>query len=138
MTLGRPMMTHQHNLPLPSSLDDEDFATYASDSGLKKLSMLTFYVETIKLYQLLGQVVTDVYKPWSAYSTQDSSWRAAREPQHDAHTIMLLAEELSDYEENISLTLHWQRGQQFRENLSEVPRSIIQRQSNILHARYIE
>lgn len=137
MTLGRPMMTHQHNLPLPSSLYDEDFATWDNPSSNEKLSLFTFYVETIKLYQLLGKVVTNVYKPWSAHATQDSSPRFTREPQNEIPTIMLLAEELSHYEQDIPEALHWRDGQQLRNKLPGVPQTIIQRQSNVLHARYV-
>lgn len=135
MTLGRPMMTHQHDLPLPSSLYEEDFVNYDSRSRREKISFLTFYVETIKLYQILGRVVADIYKPWSAYSMQDASGQPSRKHQNESQTIMSLAEDLCNYEDDISLPLHWDRGQQFRDELPDVPRAIIQRQVNILCAR---
>ena len=135
MTLGRPMMTHLHSLPLPSAFYDEDFLFYDGESGQEKVSYISFYIETVKLYQILGRVVTDIYKPWSVDPFQDPTGHSISSSKDEIPVITKLADEMSDYEENISPFLHWDRGQPFRHDLPDSERDIIQRQANILCAR---
>lgn len=135
MTLGRPTMTQQHNLPPPKPLWEDDFVSYELDGTQQKLSLLSSYVETIKLYQILAKVVTDVYKPWSAYSIHDSSRKSISEKDNEMQTVMLLADELTEYSESIETILHWRNGYASREQLPNIAQAAIQRQSNVLHAR---
>lgn len=62
-TLGRPMMLHKFTpspLPLPSPIDDEFLATsQLQPSG--KISYVSFYIESLKLYNLLADIVAKVY-----------------------------------------------------------------------------
>lgn len=133
------MMTQQRtiSLPLPSPLAD-DFITEDMVNGLESPPHVNFYRETIKLYQLLGRVVTEVYKPWSAETTvEDDSARALPTPNDEVKSILYMSEELCKYEEDIVPGLHWHRGQNLRDALPEAVRGTVQRQANVLHARYV-
>src|SRR5689334_23149684 len=102
MTLGRPMMTPCHfTVPLPSHIDvDASIQVQDQVEGSRTVSFLAFYVETIKLYQILGNVLTKVYKPWSVNTP--SSDKDTKDIQHkDLEAIVSLDEELSNFEENI-------------------------------------
>lgn len=139
MALGRPMMTQQRtiSLPLPSPLAD-DFTTGEAVTGLQGPPHVNFYRETIKLYQLLGRVVTEVYKPWSVKKTvEDDSARDLPAPNDEVKSILYMSEELCKYEEDITPSLHWHRGQNLRDALPEAVRGTVQRQANVLHARYV-
>lgn len=136
MTLGRPMMTPCHfTVPLPSHIDT-DASDQAQDQSEtpRTVSFLAFYVETIKLYHILGTVLTKVYKPWSGHAP--SSNREMKDIQHnDLEAIVSLDEELSNFEENIIPFLHWERGAHIRESLPESDLMVLRRQTNILQAR---
>jgi hypothetical protein len=136
MTLGRPMMTSCHfTVPLPSHIDD-DASVQVQDQleSSRTLSFLAFYVETIKLYQILGNVLTKVYKPWSGNTP--SSNRDTKDIQHkDLEAIVSLDEDLSNFEENIIPSLHWERGAHIRESLPESDVMVLRRQMNVLQVR---
>ena len=135
MTLGRPTMTQQHNLPHPVSIWEEDFITYGDANTPQKVSILSSYMETINLYQILANVVTDIYKPWSPYSTQESSSRIALEQDNEMQTVLDLADKLTKYSQGINRLLHWRTGSDLREQLPDLAQRAVQRQSNVLHAR---
>jgi hypothetical protein len=136
MTLGRPMMTPCHfTVPLPSHIDvDASIQVQDQVEGSRTVSFLAFYVETIKLYQILGNVLTKVYKPWSVNTP--SSDKDTKDIQHkDLEAIVSLDEELSNFEENIIPPLHWERDAHLRESLPESDLVVLRRQMNLLQIR---
>lgn len=124
----------QATIPLPS-VTPEDESLWEMD---KPLSQFTFYVETIKLYLILGNILSRVYKPWSV---QGSDFGRQENSSHvqatDLEAIMSLDEELSNFEDGIASYLHWERGINTRDSLSEHCQWIIRRQTNVLHARLV-
>ena len=131
-TLGRPMMTpSQVTIPLPSM---SQISVHEALDG----SSSSFYVETIKLYIILGRIVSTVYSPWSPQVTmcdlernENCSHRQLIGPE----AVMTFDEELSDFEEGIATCLHWERGIKTRISLQKETQYILQRQSNVLRAR---
>jgi hypothetical protein len=67
MTYGRPSMT-THIAPLPPPVGDSDTARL--EPG-EKPSLMAFYTETIKLYDILDRILSDVYYVWRSRSRKD-------------------------------------------------------------------
>lgn len=129
-TLGRPMMTPGRiTIPLPSMV-------VQGESGELEdaLSRSTFYVTAIRLYLILGKILSTVYSPWPAADSEEEKNSHSIQPS-DLDTIVSLDEELSIFEEGIETCLHWERGITMRDALPEGIRYIVQRQANVLHAR---
>ena len=130
-TLGRPMMTpSQVTIPLPS-MSQESVHEDLDDSSSP------FYVETIKLYSILGRIVSTVYSPWSPQVASSDFERNENRShiQLSEAAVMSFDEELSDFEEGIATCLHWERGIGTRTSLRKGSQYLLQRQSNVLRAR---
>ncbi|KFY78694.1 hypothetical protein V499_02187 [Pseudogymnoascus sp. VKM F-103] len=131
-TLGRPMMTPSRvTIPLPSiskTSVQEDLDGTSSP----------FYIETIKLYTILGRIVSTVYSPWSpqlATCDLERNENCSHSQLSESEAVMSFDEELSDFEEGIATCLHWERGISTRNSLRDESQHLLQRQSNVLHAR---
>lgn len=131
-TLGRPMMTRSRvTIPLPSM----------SQNGMHEDldgSSSPFYVETIKLYTILGRIVSTVYSPWSpqvASCDLERNENCSHSQLSGSEAVMSFDEELSDFEEGIATCLHWERGISTRNSLRDESQHLLQRQSNVLRAR---
>lgn len=130
------MMTQQRTIsvPLPCPLGD-DFVAGEETAGLVGPPHVIFYKEAIKLYHLLGRIVTEVYNPWSARA--DDAAKSIAAGNDEVGSILDMSEELGECEENTAPILHWQRGQHLRDALPEAVRATVQRQANVLHARFV-
>src|SRR6266536_584417 len=140
MTLGRPMMTPcQITVPLPTTTKDDKILDLSDISQVQFCpSQMTFYIQAIKLYLILGKILLNVYKPWAAHGTNQDFDDEGSEPHSltkDLETVMSLDEEISNFEDNIPSWLHWKRGINCRESLVENQRLMLLRQTSILHAR---
>lgn len=107
MTLGRPSLSsHESTVPLPSSIDDEELTHTYRDPGtsVKASSRTAFFVQTIALYQILGQILHNVYKPWDQdvrpYDNNHQAGHIAR-----IGVIIELHEALRRFEENLPVPL---------------------------------
>lgn len=131
-TLGRPMMTPSRvTIPLPSI---SQISVHEALDG----SSSPFYVETIKLYTILGRIVSTVYSPWSPQVTIRDLERneiCSHRQLSGSEAVMTFDEELSDFEEGIATCLHWERGISTRISLQKETQHLLQRQSNVLRAR---
>lgn len=129
-TLGRPMMTPcKITIPLPSM-------TAEGESGELEdaLSRSTFYIATIRLYLILGKMLSTVYSPWpEADSEMGATGNSMKLAGMEA--VISLDRELTIFEESVEVCLHWERGMTLRDSLPAGIRYIIQRQANVLHAR---
>ncbi|KAH8597630.1 fungal-specific transcription factor domain-containing protein [Bisporella sp. PMI_857] len=135
-TLGRPMMTPcEIIIPLPSVTPEDESVLHQGNT----LSYLTFYIETIKLYLILGRIISAIYKPWSVQGTNaDARLNTTINTRvSDLEAIVSLDAELSTFEGSIAFYLHWERRRSMRDDLTEVSEWIIRRQGNVLHARYM-
>lgn len=131
-TLGRPMMTPSRvTIPLPSM-------SQVSAHEVLDASSSPFYVGTIKLYTILGRIVSTVYSPWSPQVTScdlERNENCSHSELSESEAVMTFDEELSDFEEGIATCLHWERGISTRISLQNETQYLLQRQSNVLRAR---
>ncbi|PVH72451.1 hypothetical protein DL98DRAFT_502360 [Cadophora sp. DSE1049] len=135
-TLGRPAMTPcQITIPLPSATAEDNMVDMNPP-----ISQFAFYLETIKLYLILGKILSTVYKPWSfqgGNNCPDGSNKGSHVQYGDSEAIMPLDEELSYFEDEVTSYLHWERGITIRNSIAQPLQQIIQRQTNVLRARYL-
>ena len=137
LTLGRPLTLYKHRqASLPSPVDDEHVTVHDIDARSKpavSLSRVEFYVQTIKLYEIMADVVSHMYMNPEAEPTEilhqvDRGFGSFA-------FILKTESRISGLEERIPDYLHWRR----RENMSADVRSMspFGRQSAILQARYL-
>lgn len=126
MTFGRPSMTsHLPSVPLPGALDLISF------QEPQVPSLMTFYVATIELYQILDSILSDVYHTWRGRSSATTTTG-----QGTFDVIIGLEEKLLQYESKLPWFLDW-TGLSPSPSLAIDPsrRKILDRQKNVLHAR---
>lgn len=127
------MMTpYQRTIPIPSPTPVDEFF----DLNGEKLPKVMFYVETINLYLILGKILSNVYKPWSGQGDSDRSGTTTPQKK-DLEVVMSLDEEMSTFEDNMTSWLHWGRGASTRDSLQKKEQMVLQRQTNVLHARSV-
>ncbi|OBT65745.1 hypothetical protein VE03_03343 [Pseudogymnoascus sp. 23342-1-I1] len=133
-TLGRPMMTPSRvTIPLPST-------SVGSMHEDPDDSSSPFYVESIKLYSILGRIVSTVYSPWSPQgfsSDLEGKENYGYAQITESEAVMSFDEELSNFEEGIVTCLQWGKGTSTVDSLPNWPQHIIKRQTNVLRARYL-
>ncbi|RFU33077.1 hypothetical protein B7463_g3284, partial [Scytalidium lignicola] len=129
MTLGRPMsLSDEWPVQLPRAIDDR----YIESTSLichqppDVFSRTSFFIHTIKLYKILGRILTSVYNPASGGKTPVE--RALSSP---LDTIVKMDCALSDFESNIPPELYWMN----RKEGEFSP--VLERQTNVLHARFL-
>lgn len=129
-TLGRPMMTPcRITIPLPSMMAEGE-----SGELEDALSRSTFYVATIKLYLILGKILSSVYSPWPEADSERGKTGSSIK-SGDMEAVIFLDGELTIFEESVEACLHWVRGINLRDSLPAGIRYIVQRQASVLHAR---
>ncbi|KAH8804474.1 fungal-specific transcription factor domain-containing protein [Xylogone sp. PMI_703] len=129
MTLGRPMsLSDEWPVQLPRAIDDRymESTSPICHQPPDVFSRTSFFIQTIKLYKILGGILTSVYNPVSGGKT---SVERALGSQLD--TIVKMDCALSDFESNIPPELYWMNKEE-----GEVP-LVIERQTNVLHARFL-
>ncbi|KAJ5088027.1 hypothetical protein N7456_011643 [Penicillium angulare] len=142
MTYGRPSMTSHispvHPVPLPAMRprsEAEDPCALSEQPCDHRLGYITFYVSTIELYKHLESILADVYNAWQGRSDRHRTVSINGVRQNSLDVIMELDDKLSAYEANIPPVLNWTASQPLSPSDSSQP--IIQRQRNVLRARFI-
>lgn len=132
MTYGRPSMTsHLPGVPLPGALD---LIPFRESHGPP---LMTFYVATIELYHILDCILSDVYHTWRGRSS------ATPTVKHGALDIIIeLEEKLVQYELGLPWFLNWtgrspSASPQSSLGIDPSRRLVLERQRNVLHARYL-
>lgn len=129
MTLGRPMsLSDEWPVQLPTAIDDR----YMESTSLKcqqppdVFSRTSFFINTIKLYKILGAILTSVYNPASGGKASTE-----RTLSNQLDTIVKMDCALSDFESNIPPELYWMNRKGGEGGL------VFERQTNVLHARSV-
>jgi hypothetical protein len=131
MTYGRPSMT-THIAPLPPPVGDSDTARL--EPG-EKPSLMAFYTETIKLYDILDRILSDVYYVWRSRSRKDQG-KPSTMGLGGLDTVLEIERQLTLFEANLPSFLKWTTGQPVLHQAPELSQPIAQ-QRNVLHARCV-
>lgn len=141
MTYGRPSMTSHilpiYPVPLPvmrPASNAEDPCALSGQHCDHELGYLTFYASTIELYKILESILADVYNAWQGRSEHHRTISVNGVRQNSLDVIMELDDKLSAYEADIPSVLNWTTQQPSSPEGSARP--VIQRQRNVLRARY--
>ncbi|KIW24396.1 uncharacterized protein PV07_10114 [Cladophialophora immunda] len=128
MTLGRPLLLYKFSeIPLPIPVDDEflgDPATQPRD----RVSLIHFYIESIKVYEILADVVSQVY---------DLSAPARSNTKSDSNvdTILNIEAAISKLEKNLPDHLDWSRHHPPAYNGSG--EAVFEQQTSVLRSRLL-
>jgi len=124
MLFGRPLMIHDQDaflVQLPAAVDDQ-FITPTAILPSNKPSKMTFYIATLQLYQILGDILRGLYSPRDDYQTmKNEQWLSK------VSSIMRFDKELKDWHAGVPKFLQWGSEE-------EVSDDII-RQRNVLQVR---
>lgn len=131
VSLGRPTMLHHGSkVSLPGTVDDMD--VFREDGGVAdQTSRLTFFVESIKLSRILGRILSVVYR-------QNGAKGDILERSEDLGSFSQIVEldtELCDFVDGIPDALRWAK--QVNDTTMPNQITILQHQSNVLHARVL-
>jgi hypothetical protein len=94
---------------------------------------MAFYTETIKLYDILDRILSDVYYVWRSRSRRDNSQHSTR-GLGGLDTVLEIERQLTLFEANLPSFLKWTTGQHILHQNPERSKPIAQ-QRNVLHAR---
>lgn len=129
MTHGRPSMT-THLAPLPPAGDSDISRQY----GAEEPSLMAFYTEAIKLYDILDRILSDVYYAWRGRSRQDQL-QPPTKSLGSLDTVLDIERQLTLFEANLPPFLKWSWGPSLHP--ARELNQAIARQRNVLQARYI-
>ncbi|KAI9776645.1 MAG: hypothetical protein M1839_009451 [Geoglossum umbratile] len=143
MTLGRPATTpYRSSVPLPTAIDDEylEPGAYNCVQPADEFSRLNFFVEAIKLYKILGNILSSVYEPWI-----DGAGRMGSDPAGFEHLqsskgfdmIMSLDSALMRFQSEVPALLKSPNSGVSTSKLNSEDPDTLKRQANVLHARYL-
>ena len=132
MTLGRPALaSREASVPLPAAVDDKylecENPTLSLPPGVFSEDT-TFFVQTLKLYAIFGEVLTHVYKPWQDRSKEEQM--DSRRVSNIIGIVMGLENDLSEFKSNLPPQLNWDS----QETRTGEP-WLLERQRNILYTR---
>jgi hypothetical protein len=96
---------------------------------------MAFYTETIKLYDILDRILSDVYYVWRSRSRRDQS-QPSTKSLGGLDTVLEIERQLTLFEANLPPFLKWTTGQHILHQTPELSKPIAQ-QRNVLHARYV-
>ncbi|KAL4737406.1 fungal-specific transcription factor domain-containing protein [Aspergillus similis] len=130
MTHGRPSMT-THLALLPPA----DDSNASHQVGAEEPSLMAFYTEAIKLYDILDRILSDVYYVWRGRSRRDQP-QASTKALGGLDTVLEIERQLTFFEANLPSFLKWTPGQSGVPVARELSQAIAQ-QRNVLHARYL-
>ncbi|GAT25287.1 fungal specific transcription factor [Aspergillus luchuensis] len=130
MTYGRPTMT-THLTPLPPPEDLE----MSRQSPPGEPSLLSYYIEAIKLYNILDRILSDVYYAWCGRTRQDRP-QASTKSLGGLDTILGIEKELTLFEANLPSCLKWDPDTPELNSDGRLNQPIAH-QKNVLHARYL-
>jgi hypothetical protein len=135
MTLGRPTITSgESNVPFPTAVDDEylDYDTNAAQQPDSIFSENNFFVQTLKLYNILGETLRHVYNP-SQIKESDDQHVSDRLSNSPMNTVLNLESAISDFESNMPSQLRWDRS-----GVEVNERDGLERQRIVLHTRCVK
>lgn len=131
MMLGRPTMTRPSAVPLPEAIDDEYIqpGLQSCKQPENVVSKVEFYVQTLKLYHILRDVLSEVYEPGMDDEDRDLAQNKRFESSR-AQVLIDLDSELLQFQLKLPEALRWDGGDQ----ASEMARPF-RRESSLLQAR---
>jgi hypothetical protein len=124
MLFGRPLMIHDRDaylVALPIAQDDQ-YITPTSILTSTRPTKLAFYIATCQLYQILGDILRELYSPYDDYRTIAKERWVVK-----ISYIMRFDKELKDWLGKVPRFLQW-------DSDDEVSDDIL-RQRNVLRAR---
>lgn len=131
MTYGRPSMTsHLAPVPTPDGLE-----LPGRRDGAREPSLIAFYIEAIKLYDILDIILADVYNAWRGRLRRDqlpSSIMSAG----SLEIVLKVERELVLFKNNVPSFLKWTPGVHSTHSSPDSNMAIAQ-QKNVLHARCV-
>jgi hypothetical protein len=130
MTLGRPMsLSDAWPVQLPRAIDDKymNATSLICQQPSDVFSCTSFYICTIKLYKILGSILTNVYNLYPALGGGKTLTEQSESNPLD--TLVKMDCALSNFESSIPPQLHWRQREDGEKTL------VLERQSNVLHAR---
>lgn len=122
------MTSHLAPVPRPDGLK-----TYEHQEGGEEPSLMAFYNESIKLYDILDIILADIYQAWSGRLRRDQP-QTSNMNLGSLDIVLRVEKELALFEANLPPFLKWTSGPP--EGLS-CPESntAISQQRNVLRAR---
>lgn len=137
MTFGRPTMTaHLSNLELPSSLDYDSSNGEDGIGGNQnaEVSRYLFNVEHIRLCNILGEILFQVFQPSDGPLSAKQSNDRPDEGYHGLDVILNLDAQLSEYVKTVHPALSWVYPCAVTSEKPEI-KSVFEMQRNALHVR---
>jgi hypothetical protein len=132
MTLGRPMsLSDEWPVQLPRAIDDDymDSTSLICHQLPDVFSCTSFFICTIKLYKILGHILTNVY---TLYPTSGGGRTFTEQIESSPlESLVKMDCALSNFESNLPPQLHWRQRKEGEINL------VLERQANVLHARSV-
>lgn len=133
MTLGRPCLSSpKSSVAIPSVLEEEASDT-ADDSAVGQRqnasSNVLFFSETVRLYKILENILSQVYDPWkeSEAGMLDTA-EIQNEKMRQVSCIVGIDSDLNHFESHIPEVLHWN-------TRPSNDKHILRRQRNVLKTR---
>jgi len=124
MLFGRPLMIHDQDaylVPLPTAQDDQ-YILSSSILTSPQPSKMSFYIATLQLYKILGDILRGLYSPRDDYRTmEEGQWLVK------VSSIMRFDKQLKDWLTQVPSFLQWG-------STDEVSDDIV-RQRNVLQVR---
>jgi hypothetical protein len=125
MLFGRPLMIHDQDaylVPLPTAQDDE-YIMSTSILPSSQPSKMSFYIATLQLYKILGDILRGLYSPRDDYRTmKEGQWLIK------VSSIMRFDKELKDWLAQVPSFLQWG-------TITDEVSDDIVRQRNVLQVR---
>ncbi|KAK5218983.1 hypothetical protein LTR72_008165 [Exophiala xenobiotica] len=135
MTLGRPLMlSNSNHIPLPQAVDDEYLSSPDSQPA-GHVSWVDFFVQTIKLYSMLADVVSQMYTT-SPSRPIEASRNSYKHIGFDSFAfIQEMDTEISAFEDGIPDQIHWERRQRLPMHIKAV--KVFEIQASVLLSRFL-
>jgi hypothetical protein len=141
MTLGRPATTPlRSSVPLPAAIDDEylEPGAYNCVQPANEFSRINFFVEAIKLYKILGSILSSVYEPWiddTGRMGLDTAGFEHLQSSKGFDMIMSLDSALMGFHSEVPTLLKSPKSGVSTAKLNSEDPDTLKRQANVLHAR---
>ncbi|KAF2182323.1 hypothetical protein K469DRAFT_669687 [Zopfia rhizophila CBS 207.26] len=127
MTLGRPaMLYHDTQVSLPTPGQDEDMMHTELEES-KKISSVAFYIETIKLFRILGRILSHIYNLNEPHSEQDGYGGFDR--------LIELDTQLTEFVDQLPKGLQWAQPDKVQPSISH--KNVLLQQTHVLHVRFL-
>lgn len=134
MSMGRPAQSGiKHNVPLPLAIDDEYLSSTRCDCQQPDgvVSRNQYLVESLKLVQVLGQVLSTMYDAVRNGRQEVSGVAPINTMRATFRDMLHIEASLDNFESSLHPSLKWDV-----DCPSMAVNNVFVRQSNVLHARY--